>query len=118
MIFCSLIETLQMETIRGQVRVINTSATDVKSTFSGIPGSADPSKVLKTREFISWSVCFAIVSGLTGLLLFLHVGVTMETVTAALFYLSLAGLIYFISRIILLSRNPSPSAHSAAHELN
>jgi hypothetical protein len=107
-----------MQTIHEQARVINTSSPDIKSTFSRIPNALDSLKALKIREFISWSVCFAIVSGLTGLILFLKVGVTMETVTASLFYLSLAGLIYFISRIILLSRNPSPVSHSAAHELN
>jgi hypothetical protein len=107
-----------MQTIHDQARVINTSSPDIKSTFSRIPNAMDSLKALKIREFISWSVCFAIVSGLTGLILFLKVGVTMETVTASLFYLSLAGMIYFISRIILLSRNPSPVSHSTAHELN
>jgi hypothetical protein len=107
-----------METIHGQSRMIKTSSTDIKSTFSRIPNALDSLKALKIREFISWSVCFAIVSALTGLILFLKVGVTMETVTASLFYGSLAGLIYFISRIIILSRTPSTVAHSTAHELN
>ncbi|HEY2348407.1 MAG TPA: hypothetical protein VGH64_05300, partial [Puia sp.] len=65
-----------------------------------------------------WSVCFAVVCGLTGLLKYLKVGVTMDTITSALFYLSLAGLIYFITRIIMMSKSPVQLHSTNLHELN
>ena len=75
-------------------------------------------KTLKIKEFISWAACFAVISGLTGLLKYLKVGITMDTVTSVLFYLSLAGLVYFITRIILLSRTQVQIHASNLHELN
>ena len=88
---------------------------------SGLPqqaNSSDTEKRLKIREFISWSACFAIICGLTGLLKFLKVGITMDTVTSVLFYLSLAGLIYFVARIIMMSKSPVQLHARNLHELN
>ena len=97
---------------------IDISPARFSSGFSQAPVSPNQEKRLKIREFISWSVCFAIVTALTGLLKFLKVGITMDTVTSILFYLSLAGLIYFVTRIILLSKNPVHLPSRNLHELN
>ena len=106
-----------MQTVRGQ-KMIDTSNSGFRSSFLKIPVYTNQEKRSKIREFISWSVCFAIVSGLTGLMKYLKVGVTMDSVTSILFYFSLAGFIYFISRIILLSRNPVHVNGRNLHELN
>jgi predicted membrane channel-forming protein YqfA (hemolysin III family) len=105
-----------MQTVRE--KAIDTSPAQFGSGLSQSPSSHDQEKRLKIREFISWSVCFAVVCGLTGLLKILQIGVTMNTVTSALFYLSLGGLIYFVTRIILISRNPVRLHANNLHELN
>jgi|SRR5450631_2639179 hypothetical protein len=107
-----------MQTVREQAKMVNISTPGLKSIISPVPDSTNHSKRLKIREFISWSVCFAIVSLLTGLLMILKVGITMETVTASLFFLSLGGLIYFIYRIIVLSKEPVLFDPAVPHELN
>ena len=86
--------------------------------FSQQPISPIREKTLKIKEFISWAACFAVVAGLTGLLKFLKVGITMDTVTSVLFYLSLGGLIYFITRIVMLSRKQVHIHSGNLHELN
>jgi len=91
-----------MQTVHKQ----NMISPGYNSSFSRIPDPANQAKRLKIREFISWSVCFATIAGLTGLMKILKVGVTMDTVTSGLFYLSLLGLIFFISKIISASKNP------------
>jgi hypothetical protein len=48
----------------------------------------------------------------------LKVGITMEAVTASLFSLSLGGLIYFIYRIVVLSKKPAPFDPAVPHKLN
>ncbi|HEY4935929.1 MAG TPA: hypothetical protein VII44_05080 [Puia sp.] len=106
-----------MHTIREQ-KVIDISQGGFRSSFSSAMVSANQAKRLKISEFISWSVCFAIVSGLTGLMKFLKVGLTMDTVTSILFYLSLAGLAYFIYKIISLSKTPVQARIHPIHELN
>jgi hypothetical protein len=106
-----------MQTIREQKSIDNLPSR-FKSSFSAFPISSDQAKRLKIKEFISWSVCFALIFGLTGLMKLLKLGVTMDSVTSILFYLSLAGLIYFIRRIILLSRNPVQVNSEVLHELN
>jgi len=88
------------------------------SGFSQAPVSPNQEKRLKIREFISWSICFAIISGLTGLLKFLKVGVTMDSVTSILFYLSLAGLVFFVTKIIMICKNPVDLNADNLHELN
>jgi hypothetical protein len=107
-----------MQTIRGQVNMINTSLSGIKSSISQVPDSSNQAKRLKISEFISWSVCFAVISGITGLIKYLKVGVTMDTVTSILFYSSLAGMVYFISRVISLSKNPVQLNRNLSHELN
>jgi len=89
------------------------------SGFSPSTHSQKSEKRLKIREFLSWAACFAIIGGLTGLLKYLKIGITMDAVTSALFYLSLAGLTYFIARIIiLLSKRPVQLHSGNLHELN
>jgi hypothetical protein len=109
-------ETLQMQTFHRN----DVDRSPIRFN-SGLPQANDSSKSekkLKISEFISWSVCFAVVCGLTGLLKYLKVGVTMDTITSALFYLSLAGLIYFITRIIMMSKSPVQLHSTNLHELN
>jgi hypothetical protein len=88
-----------MQTVREQ----NMITPGYGSSFSKIQVPANQSNRLKIREFISWTVCFAIITTLTGLLKFLKIGVTMDSVTSALFYLSLFGTAFFIYRIINLT---------------
>jgi hypothetical protein len=114
-VFCCTIETLQMQTARGHKMI---SATGFSSTFSQSPVSTNQAKRLKIREFMSWSVCFGIVTALTGLIKYLKVGITMDTITTILFFLSLSGLIYFVSRIFLLSKTPVQVDSRGLHELN
>jgi hypothetical protein len=106
-----------MQTILGQKKTDTTSSA-FKSYLSSAPVSTNHIKSLKIREFISWSVCFAIVSGLTGLMKFLNVGLTMDTITSILFYLSLGGLAWFVYKIFLLSRNPVRGHGRVIHDLN
>jgi hypothetical protein len=110
-------ETLQMQTVREQ-NAIDISLARHNSPMIPVPVSPDQVKKLKIREFISWSVCCAVITALTGLMKVLKVGVTMDTVTSILFFISLSGLIFFISRIISLSRNPVPPNPRSRNELN
>jgi|SRR5450432_2813718 predicted membrane channel-forming protein YqfA (hemolysin III family) len=105
-----------MQTVRKNA--IDISPSQFGSGFPKAPVSPDQEKKLKIREFMSWSACFAVVCGLTGLLMILKVGITMNTVTSTLFYLSLGGLIYFVTRIILISRIPVHLHSNKLHELN
>ena len=107
-----------MQTAHEKAQMIKTTLSGIRSSISQTPDSPNQAKKLKIREFISWSVCLAVISGLTGLIKFLKVGVTMDTVNSALFYLSLGGLIFFISKIIRLSKNPVQTGFQASHELN
>jgi hypothetical protein len=90
------------------------------SSFSKVQVPANQPNRLKIREFISWAVCFAVVTALTGLLKYLKVGITMDAVTSALFYLSLFGVTFFVYRIIVLSTSKT-RVHldgNKFHELN
>ena len=107
-----------MQTVPEQAKRVNISTSGLKSFISPLPDSTNSSKRLKIREFISWSVCFAVICLLTGLLLILKVGITMESITASLFFLSLGGLIYFSYRILVLSKKPVLFDSSVPHELN
>lgn len=102
--------------------VYNQEAIDTSTSgFTGMPkppSVSNQARKSKIREFISWSVCFAIVAGLTGFMKFLKIGVTMDSVTSILFYLSVAGLIFFIFRIALLSKNQANLNVNNVHELN
>jgi hypothetical protein len=75
-------------------------------------------KRLKIKEFISWSVCFVIITLITGLLKFLKIGVTMDSVTSGLFYLSLGGLTWLIYKIFKLSKNQPPTNKMPKHGMN
>lgn len=106
-----------MQTVR-ELEKIDISPSLIIPTLNQVQVSTNHTKKLKIREFISWSVCFGVVAGLTGLLKILNVGVTMEVVTSSLFYLSLGGLIYFISKIVSLSKNPLQNKAHEWHDLN
>ena len=105
-----------MQTIDDQKKLIS------KTTFGPAPTpdsvSSGESKKLKIREFIYWSACFAVISGITGLMKILQVAITMEAITSTLFYLSVAGLVFFISRIIVISRAPASFKGNSRHDLN
>jgi hypothetical protein len=107
-----------MPTIREQPKKIDISPNGFSSSFPRIPDPKNQIKRLKIGEFKSWSVCFGIICALTGLIMYLKVGVTMESVTSTLFFLSLAGLIYSIYKIALISKNPAQVSTNALHELN
>jgi len=97
---------------------VDISPVQFNAGFSQQPIPPIREKALKIKEFLSWAACFAVISGLTGLMKFLQVAITMDTVTSALFYLSTAGLIYFITRIIVLSRSHMQVHSNKLHELN
>ncbi|MDP4132284.1 MAG: hypothetical protein Q8918_00840 [Bacteroidota bacterium] len=59
-------------------------------------------KKLQIRDCVSWSICFGIICLLTGALLLYKIGITMSGVTSLLFYFSLAGLIFFVSKAFRL----------------
>ncbi len=104
-----------MQTVRKQ----NMKSPGFSSSISNIPVSENQAKRLKIREFISWAACFAVITGLTGMLKILKVGITMDSVTSWMFYLSIVGLVYFIFRIISISRNPvQMMERNQIHELN
>jgi hypothetical protein len=109
-------ETLQMQTFRRNN--VDISPVQFNAGFSQSTSSPSKEKRLKIREFISWTICCAVVFGLTGLLKFLKVGITMDSITSSLFYVSLAGLIYFITRIVLISKIPDQVTSGKLHELN
>ena len=98
--------------------MIDISPSGIKSSFSQVPVNPNQEKRMKIREFVSWSVCFAVISGLTGLMLILNVGITVASITSILFYSSLAGLAYCISRIIQLYRDSVQLNNKQIHELN
>jgi len=97
---------------------VDISPVQLNAGFSQHPVPPVREKRLKIKEFLSWAACFAVIAGLTGLLKYLNVGITMDTVTSSLFYLSLAGLVYFIARIVILSRSRVEIHSSNLHELN
>jgi hypothetical protein len=107
-----------MQTVREQAKMFDISPIGFNSTLPRNPDPQSQIKRLKIGEFKSWSVCFGLICALTGLLMYLKVGVTMESVTSALFFLSLAGLVYSIYKIIFLSKEPGRTDSNSLHELN
>ena len=95
-----------MQTILEQTPVNVNLVSGFDSSFPLVPNPANQIKKLKIREFISWSVCFAVISGLTGLMKYLKVGVTMDLITSIVFYGSLFGFLYFMVKIIRISKSP------------
>ena len=111
-------ETLQMQTIRDNTRRIDISSNNFPTTYPSIPDPTRQIRKLKISEFKSWTVSFGIISFLTGMLMYLKVGVTMETVTASLFFLSLAGMIFYVYKLIHLTREPIRLESNTRHDLN
>ena len=111
-------ETLQMQTVRNNTTRIDTSPNGFPNVFPRVPDPTSQIRRLKISEFKSWTVCFGIISFLTGMLMYLKVGVTMETVTASLFFLSLAGMIFSVYKLIHLYREPARLETSSRHDLN
>lgn len=107
-----------MQTILDQPQVKVNSAPGFDTSFPFIPDPVTQIKKLKIKEFISWAVCFAVISGLTGLMKYMKVGVTMDSVTNVMFYGSLAGFIYFVLKIIRISKIPVQMHSGSAHALN
>jgi hypothetical protein len=107
-----------MQTITGQTRVVTTASSSLITPFSQASGGSEQSKRLKIKDFMSWSICFAVIAAITGTMKWMSLAVTMETITSGLFYLSMAGLVYFVFRIFALSANPVQSNPLARHELN
>jgi hypothetical protein len=116
--FTFSLETLSMQTVSEEAAVIDIPQNGFNSTFSGKSNHTIRTKRLKISEFKSWAVSFGVISALTGLLMYLKVGVTMETITTSLFFLSLAGMIYSVYQIILLIRQPSKFDGNPTHGLN
>jgi hypothetical protein len=85
---------------------IDIPQTGFGSSFVRESDAKNQIKRLKIREFISWSVCFAFITIITGLLKFLKIGITMDTVTSVLFYFSIAGLAWSIYKIFSFPKYP------------
>jgi hypothetical protein len=85
-----------------------------------IPNSfpAKPEKSFIKNENISWLICFGIVCFLTGMLKFLKVGVTMDTVTSVFFYVSLIGMFYFLYKIFSAPKISPRENADVFHSLN
>ncbi len=108
---------LQMQILREE-KIDEIRASAFKSPALPNSFSAKPGKSLIKNENISWLICFGIVSFLTGMLKFLKVGITMDTVTSAFFYISLIGVFYFVYKIFSVTKiNPQENAGSF-HSLN
>lgn len=106
-----------MESLPQEARVIDISQSG-KATFTHSPSSGLPARKLQIRESVSWSICFAIVAGITGALLIYKIDVTMSQVTSILFYLSLAGLVFYVVRAIRLLRFREGVARIKSPHLN
>jgi hypothetical protein len=112
-------ERLQiMQTILDQPQASENSVSGFNSSFPLIPDPVNQIKKLKINEFISWSICFGVISGLTGLMKYMKVGVTMDSVTSVVFYGSLIGFIYFMLKILQISKDPIQLHSRSGHGLN
>jgi hypothetical protein len=108
---------VMMETLLPETRSLDLVLPG-KPVFSAPDAPLSTDKKLQIRESISWSICFALVAGLTGALLVYKIGVTMSAVTSVLFYFSLLGLAAFVARIIVLLRSRVMIPHAKAQQLN
>lgn len=106
-----------MESLPQEARMIDISQPG-KAMFTPPPISISPEKRVQFRDSISWLICFAIVAGITGALLIYKIGVTMSNVTSILFYFSLAGLVFFTVKAILLFRSRDGISHTKSPQLN
>jgi hypothetical protein len=107
-----------MQTVRDNAKRIDKSPSGFPNSYPRIPDPTSQIRKLKISEFKSWTVCFGIISLLTGMLIYLKLGITMEPVTAILFFLSLTGMIFYISKLILFSRHPARLESNSRHDLN
>jgi hypothetical protein len=95
---------------------IRASAFKSPASLNSFP--AKPAKSLIKNENIAWLICFGIVSFLTGMLKFLKVGVTMDTVTSVFFYISLIGVFYFLYKLFSAPKNNHRENTGPFHSLN
>jgi hypothetical protein len=107
-----------MQTVHQESPVFDSSKKGFNSSSSAKPESKIQTKRLKISEFKSWALFCGVISLLTGALIYLKLGVTMETVTESIFFLSLGGLIYSIYQIVLLVKQPAPYDGNPVHGLN
>ncbi len=106
-----------MQTIQKD-KVTDSHFSALTSIGTNIPVRVHLDQKLKRREYVSWAISFAVISLLTGLLKFLKVGVTMDSVTSGLFYLSILGLVYFIYKIFSSPKRYAVQNHSGVDRLN
>lgn len=92
-----------MDSLSQKARPIDLSRS-ARKNVKPEPGHQISANRLKIKESISWSICFAVVAGVTGALLVYKIGVTMSFVTSILFYFSLLGFVVFIARTVRLLR--------------
>ncbi|MFI5123930.1 MAG: hypothetical protein ACHQDF_01320 [Chitinophagales bacterium] len=92
-----------MDSLSQKTRLIDLSRSAHKS-LKPEPDHQVSANRLKIKESISWSICFAIVAGVTGALLVYKIGVTMSLITSILFYFSLLGFVAFVARTVRLHR--------------
>ena len=100
-------------------RTIELSVARNNSGFSEVEASREPATATtnlsesddKTarRDALSFSISFAVIAVRTGAMLLYKVGVTISGITSLLFYASLAGMLFFAVRAILLTRQSSGS---------
>ena len=93
-----------MQTIRQKPQLVDFPESSFTAQITRQILSQKHIKSLKISESLSWIVSFSVILLITGLLKFLRLGVTMSTVTSALFYLSFAGIAYFIFNIIRINK--------------
>ena len=93
-----------MQTIRQKPRLVDFPEASFTAQITRKIISQKHIKSLKISESLSWIVSFSVIVLITGVLKFLKLGVTMSTVTSGLFYLSLAGIAYFIFNIIRINK--------------
>lgn len=98
-----------MDSLSQKTRPIDLSRSAPKSVKPEPDHQVSANK-LKIRESISWSICFAIVAGITGALLVYKIGVTMSLVTSILFFFSFLGFAAFVARTVRLHRPPREDA--------
>jgi hypothetical protein len=103
-----------MQTVREQ----NMIAPGFGTSISNVPVPDSQLKRLKIREFGSWAACFGVIAGLTGMIKIMKIGITMDSVTSAMFYSSLLALAFCVYRIISLVRMPVSLSGNQRHELN
>lgn len=106
-----------MQTIHGE-KIQNIGLSAFNGIVSPAAVMANQAKKLKIREYISWSACFGVIFILTGLLKFLKVGVAMDMVTSAFFYLSILGLSCFVYKIISFPKSYVEKETADFHNLN